>query len=205
MTLKSSEQKVLDILQKEKVNYQGIFEIILIDKIQLSDEFISEMHDLLIENFLNQTKKLNENARIDHLKEIKKRFQNVFETLTDEYSPEFDSSKLNRLKKNIIGSLKEIIKASKGELTKKLPKPIKINCDNVVLLALFQELSQEIFIGNKFDYRISQLVSDNFINKNGKPISSSICYKELNEGAGITETARKKLRELLVRITDKLD
>jgi hypothetical protein len=24
MTLKSSEQKVLDILQKEKVNYQGI-------------------------------------------------------------------------------------------------------------------------------------------------------------------------------------
>lgn len=204
MNLNNSEKKILSIIQKDRLNYQGIFEIIHEDKIQLSNEFIDLMHDSFVEHFLKQLQNLYEDARIDHLKDAIITFNEVFEDLIDEYSPEFETKKINELRKNVTGTLKKNIKLLEGYENKKLSHPIKINCDNVVLASIFIELSKEIFTEQKLERRISHLVSDNFLSKKGTPINIETIYKEMTEGGGLTQKAKDNTRVILENILKKL-
>jgi hypothetical protein len=204
MNLNDSEKEILSIIQNEKIYYQKIFEIIHEDKIQLNDEFINLLHDSFVDVFFNQLLNINEEARIDHLDETINTFKTVFNNLIIDYSPEFETQKLIILAKNIIGTLKKKIKLLSGYENKKLSHPIQVNCDNVVLASIFLELSKQLFIEKKIERRISHLISDNFLSKNGTPIKLETIYKEMTEGGGITQKAKDNTKAILEKIINKL-
>jgi hypothetical protein len=154
---------------------------------------------------LKKLQNLNEDARIQHLNETIVTFKIVFDELISEYSPEFDTTKLIILEKNVIGTLNKRIKLLSGYENKKLSHPIQINCDNVVLAALFLELIKEICPEKKLERRISHLISDNFLSKNSTSIKLETIYKEMTEGGGITQKAKDNAKGILVKIINKLN
>lgn len=107
------------------------------------------------------------------------------------------------IRDNVVGLMLSYNENEQKELTKR--KPIQINCDNVVLLALFEQLSKEIFVEQRLQYRIAQLMADNFINSRGESISRKTCYDELTEGGGITQNAKNKLKPILERILKRIN
>lgn len=204
MNLNDSEKEILKIIQNENIHYQKIFEIIYESKIQLTDEFTDLLHDSFVDNFLNQLLFLNEESRIDYLNETIETLKINFNDLIIEYSPEFETKKLIILVKNISGTLKRKIKLLSDYENKKLSHPIQINCDNVVLASIFLELSNQLSNEKKIERRISHLIADNFLSKNGKPIKLETIYKEMTEGGGITQKAKDNTKAILEKIINKL-
>jgi hypothetical protein len=209
MKLSLSEQEIIEIIQKDKINYQGIFDLIFENKIVLTIDFINQMQNAFNSHFHNQLSLLNEEAKIDHLNESIKDFESVMNHLISDYSPIFITDKLTLLKKNIVGTLKKRIKFLEGYENKKLAHPIKLNCDSVILAALFLELSQEIFEEkkekNQFERRLAMLISDNFESKRGTRINIETIYKEMTEGGGISERAKQNLIAILNKIVKKIN
>lgn len=194
------ESIISKILAKKKYYYEEIFESIRDSKEKVvSKKFYDVMKDKILERYFSELETCKEEIKKSHLKKIIKQFKREFNF--DDYRPDINTDDLDLLREEIIANLKQELKLLKGSKTKTQHDPIQIKCDNVILYALFQEIGNELFASKPSNHRISQLISENFINKDGKAITQKSCYNKIKNGS--SENAIKNLNEILTRITKK--
>ena len=109
------------------------------------------------------------------------------------------------IEENVISNLRYMIIDIKNNSETSIRSRIQINQDVTLLLA-FMKVMREEFTENKAitDYRLSQLVSDNFSNKEGKAIELNYCKNKFSTGNGISIYNNKKLKAVLESILRKI-
>lgn len=201
--MKNKGEKILEkALAKEFINLFEVFEILFYNKIIITKELTSQIKIKVVDQSLLKIQSFEEIAKASALKSIIKNIKNNFKIITTDFGSEINMIEVEILKKNIIAILnKELNLIIKSDEDKKLPK-IQINCETTVLYALFEQLNNEIFIGDNLNHRISQIISQNFIGKDQNIIDQKTIYNKLRIGA--TERANKSLYIILERISKKI-
>ena len=204
-----SENKISSLLDGTKLNLVEIFEVIRCSKFEkkskefeITKEFVNNLKIKIIEHSLDQIQAFDEEAKVFGLKGIIKTLKINFKYILKEYGPDLHLNEIAILEKNIIAALQKELKImteSKSEV--ELPK-IQINCDITVLYALFNEISEEIFVGEKLQHRISRIISQNFIGKDYNPIDQKTSYNKLKLGS--SANAKKNLSIILEKISKRI-
>ena len=111
---------------------------------------------------------------------------------------------LMALKQNVIARLElEIVKISNGTDLVQRPR-IGINCEITLFLAFVKAMQEEFSNSVITDYRISQLVSDNFSDENSRAIKLKYCTNKFSTGNGIALSGNEKLKSVLEKMLKKI-
>lgn len=201
--MKTLRQKLEDLF-KSTYYLNDVFKLIYENNENLTKNDLEFISSSICEPFLKRANLLsNDNARFHFIEKAIIDFIDDSNISINSYSRLKAKQEYSLIQSNVVGLFISCQENENSEYVKR--KPIQINCDNVVLLALFEEISKEIFLIEKPHYRISQLVSDNFLNKKGEIISKKYCYDEFNEGGGITQKAKNNLIVHLQNIIKRLN
>jgi len=209
------EKRLLPLISNEDIENRYLFLNIEAHghKSNISNEFFELMKERYIENFNNELDYLNPGAHADHLRFRLKEFSDSYNTLIEEYQNRFDVKPMLFFKHNVEAALKtdinnyvepvreqSVSKTMTKEKVKELDR-IEFRGEKVVLYAALKELSKEMF-PDISDHRLSQLISDNFKDEDGKAIDQKTCYNQLKNEP--SPSAKEKLYEVLKRISHRL-
>ena len=144
-------------------------------------------------------------AKIETLEKLANEFEEQCEYILKEIDHPNHTKFTEIIMKNAVSRIKNlVIDLKKGSEINNRAR-IKINQEVTLLLAFMKVMREEFTEAETIsDYRLSQLVSDNFNNKDGKQIDLNYCKNKLSTGNGIAINDNTKLKTLLDNILKKI-
>ncbi len=182
----------LQLLEK----YEGGYSKILFDSIEKK----------VIQSLLDELSNYDEQAQKNKLEKWLTLHDSEVDSLDEEFASEKHELFYDILKENTISKIKNIItQLSLGQNFLERSR-IEIKTDITLFLAFIKAMKDEFALNpDKItNYRISQLVSDNFSDKDGKPIDLSYCNTKFSTGKGVLIYGNEKLQTSIESILKKV-
>jgi len=148
---------------------------------------------------------LDDLAKIETLEKEANNFEKKCEYILEDLDHPNHTKYSEIIMKNVISRVNNLVFDLKGNSETNKRTRIKINQDVTLLLA-FMKGMRELFTEAETisDYRLSQLVSDNFSNKDGKPIDFIYCKNKFSTGNGIAINNNHKLKAIIENLLKKI-
>lgn len=171
-----------------------------------SKELFDSMENKVIQSLLGELSNYDEQAQKNKLEKWLTLYDSEIDSLDEDFISEKHELFCDILKENVISKIKTIIKQlSLGQNFLERSR-IEIKSDITLFLAFIKAMKDEFALkpDKIANYRISQLVSDNFSDKDGKPIDLSYCNTKFSTGKGIGIYGNEKLEASIQNILLKI-
>jgi hypothetical protein len=171
----------------------------------LSKNELSIIKEKIVECIIVDFDLYEDLAKINYLEKEVLNFPDICLYILEELDHPNHTKNTEIVKENVISNLRYIIIEIKKNAETSERSRIQINQEVTLLLAFMKAMREEFTTSETIsDYRLSQLVSDNFSDKKGKAIDLQYCKNKFSTGNGISIHGNEKLKSVLENILRKI-
>lgn len=193
------------IENNDKQYLQKVFKLLLKHESVLGKGELELIKDKIVKCITVDFDLFDDLAKVSYLEKEAKDFPSKCNYVLQDIDQHFHTKYTKVIERNVVSNLRYMITdINKNSETSERPR-IKINQEVTLLLAFMKAMRDEFTNKETItDYRLSQLVSDNFSNKEGKPIELNYCKNKFSTGNGIPIHDNQKLKTVLENVLRKI-